>query len=241
MNICKVKIRGKKREIVFPISKEDIKHQVAEIFAAGHYDKGKKKDGVIIDAGANIGLVSIHYADVAKKIYALEPSPDIFEALKENTKDYKNIECFNVGLSYENATRPFYPGKEGEPAQTVFGGPDGGILVNFVTLYDFMKDNKIKHVDTLKMDIEGSEYLVLPDKSFEDVAEKIDMIIGEGHYTGGAFPEAIPHILKEYGYKTKFIKTKGGNFIRSIKFTNLATATVKKYDVLFDTMFIAKR
>lgn len=241
MNKAKVKINGKQHDIVFPITEEDLKHQVDEILKAGYYDEARVKDGIIVDVGANIGIASMHFAGVAKKVYALEPNPNIFKVLKKNTKGYKNIECFNVGLSYENATRPFYPSKKGEEPQSIFGGPEGGILVSFVTITDFMKDNKIKHIDAMKMDVEGAEYVILPDETFEEAAKEIDILVGESHYVASAFPDVLPVILKDYGFKTEFIETKGGNYYRELQFKNINTGKTKTYRVPFNTMFIAKK
>lgn len=59
-----------------------------------------KGGGVVVDAGANIGIFSIvaakNYPDIV--VYAFEPTPSIFELLKENTKYYSNIKIFNCAL-----------------------------------------------------------------------------------------------------------------------------------------------
>lgn len=57
--------------------------------------------GVVIDAGANIGIFSIFAAikHPDATIYAFEPTPSTFKSLKENTKYYPNIKIFNCGLA----------------------------------------------------------------------------------------------------------------------------------------------
>ena len=43
-----------------------------------------RKDMTIMDIGANIGVTVQHFQPYAKKLYAIEPSPEHFEALKKN-------------------------------------------------------------------------------------------------------------------------------------------------------------
>jgi len=57
-------------------------------------------DALVIDAGANTGVFSVFAAASYPRatIYAFEPMPETFAALRENTKGYSNIKIFNCGL-----------------------------------------------------------------------------------------------------------------------------------------------
>ena len=57
-----------------------------EIYLEGIYIDifNTRSDLVVLDIGANIGIVTQYMRDFAKKVYAVEPSSEHFEALKKN-------------------------------------------------------------------------------------------------------------------------------------------------------------
>ena len=64
------------------------------IFAHGDYDISiKPEPKLIIDAGANIGLASIYFANryPSAKIIAVELAPSNFQVLLKNTSHYNQI------------------------------------------------------------------------------------------------------------------------------------------------------
>ena len=63
-----------------------------------------KNNAVVVDAGANVGIFSIFAATEHPDatIYSFEPTRSIFEKLKENTKAYPQIKCFNIALGDVN-------------------------------------------------------------------------------------------------------------------------------------------
>jgi FkbM family methyltransferase len=66
----------------------------------------------IFDVGANIGMYTIFLGQLFShlKIFAFEPIPDIFSALKDNASNYSQtseIELFNLGLSEQNRVARF--------------------------------------------------------------------------------------------------------------------------------------
>jgi FkbM family methyltransferase len=71
-----------------------------------HHIELIKSNGVVVDAGANVGVFSIFVATKHpdSTIYAFEPTPSTFAVLKENTKYYPNIKVFNCGLGDKNET-----------------------------------------------------------------------------------------------------------------------------------------
>ena len=113
-----------------------------------------KDDAVVIDAGANMGVFSIFAAvnHPHATIYAFEPTPSTFEALRENTKGYPNIKIFNFGLGE----------KEKAAAIVMASGSggnyigDGGIPVQIKTIDSFGLP-----ADFIKMDTEGYEANIL--------------------------------------------------------------------------------
>jgi len=109
----------------------------------------------VIDAGANVGIFSIFAAvnHPDATIYAFEPAPETFAALRENTKYYPNIRVFNCALGDRTGTASLvitpnqgagnHIGKEGIP-------------VDMKTI-----DSLGVRMDFLKMDTEGYESPIL--------------------------------------------------------------------------------
>src|SRR3990172_2209821 len=124
-----------------------ITDMITEIFIGEQYKRGKvKKDMVIMDVGANIGLASLYFKDWAKVIYALEPNPRNYECLVENTKAYPHIKPFNVGLVARSSTEELRSGEPYPIAESLFGEGPVKTSVNLVSIEQFMNEQKIEHV-----------------------------------------------------------------------------------------------
>ena len=206
---------GQEMEIHYPLSDKEFTDQLAEIFDSEHYKEGQIKNGVYVDIGANIGLTALYFAPYARKYYAIEPSSECFEALKLNTQSLDNIEYFNFAILPIDEPQNLLRANEDSVPQTFFMRENkfGGEQVKCKKIDQFFKENNIEHVDVLKIDVEGAEFVIFPDDSFGRVADKIDLIIGEAHYsiTGDGIPEMVPVILKKWGFKTEFVKLKSPN------------------------------
>ena len=137
-----------------------------EINIHGIYEKDEinlisevlKSKGNIVDIGANIGNHSLAFSRISKKVYSFEAHPRIFEILKFNTKESKNIKIFNLGLSDRKGFLFFNNNKS-----TNMGGKKlsktGSIKSKVDKLDNIIKlDKKIK---LIKIDIEGHEYEAL--------------------------------------------------------------------------------
>lgn len=81
-----------------------------EIFTAGSYLKHGiqlEKNDCIFDVGANIGMFSLYAKSLCPelKLFAFEPIPKIFEALRINISNHLSsnaVQLFNIGLSDKN-------------------------------------------------------------------------------------------------------------------------------------------
>jgi len=131
---------------------------------------------VIIDAGANIGSDSIEMSRLYSrkaKIYAIEPLPSIFKQLQHNIRRYKNIEAFCVALSNENGEQDLHVSSGASIGSSSLLKPDTHlkdhpevlfdekIKVKTATLDQWAKQNGIKQVDFLWLDMQGFELEVL--------------------------------------------------------------------------------
>lgn len=103
-----------KTKIYYPFPTDELKMQVGEIFKKGVYNpKTKKKDLVVVDVGANVGMASLYFQPIAKQIYALEPSPTVYACLLKNVEKHKNIKTFNVALSNATGRSTLYSERAG--------------------------------------------------------------------------------------------------------------------------------
>ncbi len=225
--------------IVSPLDVSVINTQLDEIFCRQYYKKGRiKKDMVIIDAGANMGMASLYFRDWAKIIYALEPSPAAYDALVENTKQFSNIKPFNLGLADKKGTMQLKTNDKGNVPDSIFGSGDLTITVPCIGIQEFMQEQGIEQVDLLKIDVEGSECWVFESKGFHSVADKIDFIIGESHYFGFFTPQLMGAMLKESGFKTKFLPY--NNYFSNIDYQS-SGGELKRYHIPYQTIFTAQK
>lgn len=176
-----------------------------EIYMEGLYGDilNGRKDMTIIDAGANIGIVTHFMRDYAKKIYAVEPSSEHFEALQANKEHNKwdNVETFNVAFADKDGemTLNYLPGNRTSNS-LINNYKQGGQTVKTVAFDTFFEQNKIEEVDFMKFDVEGSEDMILRSEGFLKVAPKIKAIEIEFHYP--TFPQLVEHLMN-LGYKAR--------------------------------------
>lgn len=131
---------------------------------------------VVFDIGANIGryIESLNKLKRYLHIYAFEPIIECFRKLMHITLSNENsLNIYNVALtnSLSNSTK-FYSIGDGTPdddySLSSFSARDDvdgvnrqEIFVDIDTLDNFCKTNEVKHIDYIKMDVEGYEYYVL--------------------------------------------------------------------------------
>lgn len=189
----------------FPQS--EAKTQFKEIFEDQYYKKGiTGKNIVVVDIGASMGMSVTYFQPHAKMIYACEPCEPVYKSLNENTKDYDNIKTFNFGISGLTRLEVLY-GYGDLPPNTyqLKANVTSTEIIRLIAIDEFFLQNKIEHVDLLKVDCEGREYEIFGSESFSKVVDKIDYIIGEAHSQDGFLIDTVPVILKEYGFKTTWL------------------------------------
>jgi FkbM family methyltransferase len=136
-----------------------------QILLEGQYESGLSiRPRVIVDAGANIGLATIFYANKypEAKILAIEPEHSNYEMLRKNVALYPNV--IPVQAALWNRRKRL----TGSPSVThhhMFqvreesGMDDEGCCSGIpgVSLQELMTEFEIQQIDLLKVDIEGSE------------------------------------------------------------------------------------
>ncbi len=114
-------------------------------------------EGVVLDIGANIGLVSQYFAAWCKRVVAIEPAPETFKMLIDNAGGGSIIECYQLALSPEDKFVPFYVNDINFTASSTVNTYGKQIMVEGATLSTMLRRCKLDHVDVCKIDAEGAE------------------------------------------------------------------------------------
>lgn len=115
----------------------------------------------VIDCGANVGFFTkmiTHLAPDAR-VYAIEPIPVIFDALRRNTASRPNVRVFQIAIS----DRRGHARMSFDSAFSAIShlSQSGNVEVTTTTLDDFTAEHQIGTVDLLKIDTETFEAHVL--------------------------------------------------------------------------------
>ncbi|OFW53979.1 MAG: hypothetical protein A2163_07865 [Actinobacteria bacterium RBG_13_35_12] len=176
-----------------------------EIYLEGVYVDifNQKEDMVVIDVGANIGIVTQYMREYCKKLYAIEPSSEHFEALKKNKEFNKwdNVEIFNLAIADKDGEMTLNTNKSNRTCHSLtLDYKQGGEKVKTQAFDTFFKENNIEKVDFMKFDVEGAEDLILRSEGFKKVKDKISAIEVEFHFP--TFPELVKYML-ELGFEAR--------------------------------------
>lgn len=160
-----------------------------QVFVDKEYAFSTRQDPkVIVDAGANIGLASVYFANKYPnaRIIAIEPEQSNFEVLKANTKHYPNITPIQAALWNRNEEINLIdPGlgkwgfMTGEKAASEAATDNICHAVKAMTVDSIMDEFGIDRINILKVDIEGAEKEVFSDTSAW--IDKVDALIVELH------------------------------------------------------------
>lgn len=165
----------------------------------------EKKDPVIVDIGANIGITTQHFREHAKRVIAVEPAKEHFEALKKN-KEYNkwdDVDIVKCAIADKDGEMELRLNEGNRTSHSLMFPAKGKELVEEVPtkkLTTLFKENKIEHVDFMKFDVEGAEDLILPSDDFAEASKIIDNILIEFHFQN--FPEHINRLIK-LGYQAR--------------------------------------
>lgn len=188
------------------VVKEMFEENVYEIHG-WHFDD---QDGVCVDIGANIGAFSIQAAHIgASLVYAVEPEPHNLEALKQNViinKMSKKIKIIDLGVSNFNGTATI----SDHGGDASIKDSEDGATVNIVTLDKLFKDNKIKNVNVLKIDVEGSEPEVLLGASKETLSMCKYIAVEFDVRTGSMLGEMVMKLSETHHVRTMGSWERGG-------------------------------
>ena len=173
------------------------------------------------DVGAHTGEWSLIVREYfpSATIHAFEISKATFGRLKKNAHQ-KNIILNNYGLAHKNDTVQYrdyekYPGSntvlDAPLSHPLFGKADVK-KTKIKTGHQYCRDHHIDHIDFIKIDVEGAEYLVLQGLIPLLKEQKITVIQFEYGYTSGDLHFLMKDFydfFASYGYSVGPLKFTG--------------------------------
>lgn len=165
-----------------------------------------KKDLTIFDLGANIGLFSLYASQFAKEVFAFEPAKETFDLAQKNLKDNNvtNVRLYQKAIHTKDEKIKFYHNTNTTMNSTMEVVEDKSQAVEEVegVRWDtFVKENDIKKIDFAKIDVEGSEAMLLASESFENIVPILEAGVLEYHSWCQVNPQQIVTTLRDYGYE----------------------------------------
>ena len=165
------------------------------------------KDGMTcLDIGSNIGYFAFLENKLAGKkgsVIAIEPSPLIFEILKNNVKLQinSNIEIFSFACGNENG-------------EVNFCTSNSSNLSRIETIDSFLKNKEFDRLDFVRFDTEGFEFKIYQGMR-ETIKKYKPMLCFEFHKTFLGLEKTLEFlkILQNDGYEIKYYVA-GGNSAR---------------------------
>ena len=161
---------------------------------------------LIVDAGANIGLASIYFANKfpQAKIIAIELELSNYELLVRNCRGMTNVTPLHAAVwSRETSLRIANPAAE-KWEFTVESCTNGAAAIKALTIPQILAQSGHDTIDILKLDIEGAEWHLLLDPRFAATAPPV--VVMEWHQRGcpseNAYSTAID-ALRGAGYEVE--------------------------------------
>jgi FkbM family methyltransferase len=153
---------------------------------------------IIVDAGANIGMVSIYYATrfPNARIFAIEAERSNFEMLQNNVRGYPNITPIRAALWHSEGYISVTPSPYEPFSHWGFIVNDNAGDVPAVTIPSLMRDFGLDYIDFLKVNIEGAEKDVFEKCSWQDWIGSVVIELHD-HFRPGC-TEVVDLALKEF-------------------------------------------
>ena len=166
------------------------------------------KREVFVDLGAYTGdsIISFlrNYGDSYQKIYAYEITPETYQMLVSNLKDYPNVVCYLKGVGDTKNAISVVNSKVDASANTVFVHSDG--MIPMVTLDEDIGET----VTIIKADIEGFEQKAIKGAINHIKNDHPKLLISVYHKNEDLWK--IPKMIKEIDPTYRFyLRYHGGN------------------------------
>lgn len=117
------------------------------------------KDSVVFDLGGYKGEFATDiYNKYQSTIYVFEPIQSFYNIIKDTFVANHKIKPFPYGLAGKDGSLQI---SMSDNSSSVYIKSKKTEIIQLKSIVDFIKNNKIKHIDLIKINIEGGEYEVL--------------------------------------------------------------------------------
>lgn len=168
------------------------------------------EDSTILDIGANIGIHTIFFSNIAVKglVFSIEPQKSVFAILLENTKRLKNVITLNIAVSNSLDLVNFYVAEDDaysslkNTKRKTLRRVDKVVTIPLDTIM-----NIFGKIDLVKIDVEGFETEVVKSMSLiiEEHRPTFFIEIYEGVDSNQSPKETIDFLTNK-GYKAFIVK-----------------------------------
>ena len=135
-------------------------------------------ESIVFDVGGFKGeFASTIYSKYGCKIFVFEPLPEYFSVIKERFSNNKNVEVFCAGLSDRTASESI--SFSGDKSSLFL--KSNQLTIQLLRASDFIRDENIKEIHLMKINIEGAEYELLTDLIKSKYIRKIKNIQVQFH------------------------------------------------------------
>lgn len=153
------------------------------------------KDSVVVDCGANVGVVTVPLARTGARVISFEPDEVAFAELSAAAAGLSNVELHQAAVGTEPGTVRLYRAQsftddpvKATVSSSVMTGKRGqseenSIEVEQIDLVSFLSKlvKECGRIDFLKMDIEGAELTLLPALIKAGLIDKVRYMAVETH------------------------------------------------------------
>lgn len=180
-----------------------------------------KAGDVFLDIGANVGVYSLWVAsscEAGVRVEAFEPDPELCRRLRFNLQTNGitrvTLHEFALGRTVGEATLVAGQGNSGE--NRIEAGGSAGRRVRVACLPEVLRENGIKRVKALKIDVEGFEVDVLS-PLFEEGGSELFPEIVVCELTAQVERAPLHQLLARHGYQLECQGRLNGVFRRSTR------------------------
>ncbi len=175
---------------------------------------------IVIDAGANEGVLSLIYSKKVKKsgkVFSFEPDSINLKRFRANVKLNENVSnIYVLEKALWNITDEIYFYEAGNVASSVFPGKEKmkQKSISSITIDDFVHSRNIEKLDFVKMDIEGAEIEALKGAVNSLAKFRPHLAIASYHFVEGEYTyKALETFFKKINYPFKTVFYEDGEII----------------------------
>lgn len=178
-----------------------------EPYFAEEFRKHLKPGSIVVDIGANLGYYTLIASALAQRVIAYEPEKENLDLLRRTIEknNLQNVIVIEKGIGAKDEELALTLDPDNKGKHTLLSNTEGEKkTISVTTLDSSIALQNIKHIDLIKMDIEGWEGYAF--KGMVNVLQNMSPIIffefaPRRIEESGESPIVMLHTLERFGYK----------------------------------------